>query len=122
MGFQPLRRAPGADLIEFRSDAAADTVEFVTPAATAAFEDLRAARQLRRRGIVGGLVTLAAGGLDVFQRQHRRIPMRHAAMGVGDRGGAALAPMTDRAAEFLEWVAIVLRMIGQRLRIAAIAG
>ena len=42
-------------------------------------------------------------------------------MSVRSGRGAALAPMADGAAEFLERVLFVQRMVGQRLRVAAVA-
>ena len=121
MFLQPFRRTAGADLVEFRPDDAADAVEFVAAAAAAVLEDLLAAGQFRRGGIVGGLVALAAGGLDVLQRQHRLVPVRHVAVRVVGGRGAALAAMADGAAESLERVLFVQRMVGERLRITAVA-
>ncbi len=43
-------------------------------------------------------------------------------MRAGGGGGAALAAMTDGAAEFLERMLLVQRVVGQRLRVAAVAG
>src|ERR1022692_734127 len=121
MSFQPFRRTAGADLVEFRSEDTTDAVKFVAAAAAAVLEHLLAACQFGRRGIVGGLVALTAGSLNVLQRQHRRVPVGHVAVRVGSGRRTTLTTMADGATETFEGMLLVQRMVGERLRVTAVA-
>ena len=99
----------------------ANAAEFVAAAAPAVLEHLLASGQFRRSGIVRGLVTFATRRLDVFLAAAWVVPVRHVAVGVRSGRGTALALMADGATEFLKRMLVVNRMVGQGLRVAAVA-
>src|ERR1017187_2433270 len=107
MFLQPLGRAAGANLVEVRSNDAARAAQFVAAAASTVLKNLLAARQLRRRRIIGGLMALTAGCLNVHQWQHRFVPVLHVAVRGSGRGGATLATVANGTAEFFRRMLLV---------------
>ncbi len=122
MPAQPCGTAMGADRVQFRANRHADPVQLVTTDAAQFLEQRAAACQPRRAGNIVRQMTLGAGRLEVFPREHRLFPVLDMAVGGFPRRGAALSLVTNRAPEFLERMLVVGGMIRQRLFHAGVAG
>jgi hypothetical protein len=86
-------------------------VKFVATDAPAFLEYGPASAQQRRFGHIARKMALRTRGLNVLELEHWAVPVFNVAVGSLARGAPSLALVTDRAAEFIKRVPIMVRMV-----------